>query len=161
MQRNKCFFILLVSVFFTSNSCSKFKDNDHLSLLTVKKRLIRHWALKEAILVDRNLDLMKAYPYLSQDELNFGYAADEKVLGTKNLHNVTLSTKAIMQPANCVLKDRNRKIYLENAPDWYVYYLTITKLTTKELWLEGNPIWRICARDTLTEFLKLKYEAKD
>lgn len=153
---------MLVSVFFTSNSCSKFKDNDHLSLLTVKKRLIRHWALKEAILVDRNLDLMKAYPYLSQDELNFGYAADEKVLGTKNLHNVTLSTKALHTPRDCKLTAKNTKIYLANPPDGFDYcHLTITKLTTKELWVEGNPILRICARDTLTEFLKLKYEAKD
>lgn len=144
--------IIFLLAFATLSTC-RFKDNDNISLLSVKRRLGRTWLLKEAVLLDsNNLNLIAQKPWLMNDSLII--SRFEK--GNK----IFWRTRHLKSGFLCELRDNKTKIF-QTPPSPGEFYLTITRLTTKELWLQGNPILRLCDRPSSSEIMKLKYVAAD
>jgi hypothetical protein len=137
-----------IVVLFLFNAC-RYKDNKNISLLSVKKRLCRTWQLKEAFDQGNNFDLIALNSKLLNEELTF-----EKYNGD----TLIFKTSAIKMGLGCVLKNRKTEIYYGLGTD--PHHLTITKLTSRELWLEGNATGGICYTCGLEQNVKLKYIAK-
>jgi hypothetical protein len=140
--------IIICSLLAFLGDC-RYKDNDDINLKSVKKRLGRTWLLKEALLTDsNNLDLIAQKPWLNRDSLYISNGGGNKInFRTRHLRGFFL----------CELIDRKTKIQM--PPNFSnEYKITITRLTSKELWMEGNAILRLCDRPFATQ-IKIKYEA--
>lgn len=147
MKKRIILFSILCAFILGNNFC-RYKDNEMLSILTVKKRLNRTWLLKEA--TSDGINLIERDSKMLNEELQIELLKDDKLFLTTAAMNV-----------GCVFKDKKTKIYPGGGIDPKNYHLTITKLTNKELWLEGNPILGLCRyTSVVSDFVKLKYSAK-
>lgn len=150
------FSILILFLLYVLDGC-RYKDNDYPSLLSTQRRLSRAWVLTEAHLIDsNNLDLIKRNPSLVFDTIYF------KRYDNRKKTQFRYSKMPNWFP--CELRIRKTKIYLdvENLPlPISDYHLNITKLTTKELWMNGHPLLGMHGRESNKGLVNLKYKAAD
>ncbi len=147
----KIVFFTFFSVFFLFINSCRYKDNDNLSLLSVKKRLNRTWQLQSALLVEGSVDLIERSPDIKNEELQIQVFNNEELI---------LATKYMS--VGFTFKNNKKEIYYGTGDDGNKNHFTITKLTHKELWLEGNPTMGICNGNVgLSNYVKLKYHAKE
>lgn len=149
-MRNKPLFYFLVFVVMTA--CNRYKYNDKNTLQPVKARICREWTLTEAYKLSHQV----------KTKIKLPNGSEEKILFTNHVSPNRLSIKIIRESWEyaCVLEENKTELHWRDAPDNYPYFLKITKLTNSELWMEGNPLFRLLDRDTIEEFLELKFKAQ-
>jgi hypothetical protein len=137
-------FSLFIFALIIFNQC-RYKDNDKISLHSVKKRLEKTWVLKEGIRDGNDLT-----SYYINEEITFSNVTNEKigVSGTIGSGNY---------PRLYDFKHRKTIISLSNGST--TYELKITKLTNKELWMEGNCVGGFIG-SSVNNIIKVKYSAK-
>lgn len=103
------------------------------------------------MLVEGSVDLIERYPDIKNEELQIQVFNNEELI---------LATK--YNSVGCTFKNNKKEIYYGKGDDERKYHFTITKLTNKELWIEGNPTLGICNGNVgLSNYVKLKYHAKE
>jgi hypothetical protein len=133
------YYIQLSLVIVLLSQC-RYKDNDRISLRSVKTRLEKTWVLKEGIRDGRDLTT-----FFLNEELSFAYVSNSKVsIKTSGFYNIYYA-----------FNFKNHKTTIYAGP----YELKITKLTNKELWMEGNGIIGILSAG-YNDIIKVKYHAK-
>lgn len=109
------------------------------------------WKLKEAHLIQPvQLNLIDADPSLLGETISFKRDFADQILMRTEVSKVYL---------NCKLENNKTEITLKFT-NGEKAVLKITRLTQKELWMEGNPVFYLCNRDSMNEFLSLKYDAQ-
>lgn len=131
-------------------SC-RYKDNNSISLRIVKNRLKGIWLLQEAIVLgSNNFDLIHWNPNVKIGTLN--------IVTSLVGNQIVIKHIAFAFWVECELKNNKEDIYVNDesivSDD---KHLTNTKLTYTVLWVEGNPMLRLCYREPTDEKLKLKY----
>lgn len=136
----KLFYFSFIFLFFFS---CRYKNNDNLSLQLVKTRLQKTWVLKETI-VD-GIDLTSV---LLNEELSFTGVKKNEILIRGPYATIYLKYG---------FKNNKTTIFRigQNVGE-----LKITKLTNKELWMEGNSIIGGLGGGSTTNIIKVKYNAK-
>jgi hypothetical protein len=124
----------------------RYKDNDKLNLYSAKKRLEKTWLLKEASVDDFNV--IEYSPSLLNEELFFENVTNKSLyLGAGERH---IAYRYIFQ------NKKTEIYYSDESGNWS---LKITKLTNKELWLEGDGVGNMAGASKQNK-VKLKYIAK-
>jgi hypothetical protein len=131
----KTIYIFLVLIIF--NQC-RYKENDKISLTSVKKRLEKTWVLKQGI--SDGLDITS---YYLNEELTFSNVSKTKITIQ---HSGRVGT---------TFDFTHRKTIIS----FNEYNLKIIKLTNKELWMEGNCIGGFIG-SSFNNIIKVKYNAK-
>jgi hypothetical protein len=133
--------ICLILALIVFNQC-RYKDNDRISLYSVKKRLEKTWILKEGI-----RDGVNITSYYLNEELNFsGISKNSITIQHTGRVGITFE-----------FTHNKTTIYSTNGID--AYNLKITKLTNKELWMEGNCVGGFIG-SSVNNIIKVKYSAK-
>lgn len=145
MKKNKInnFNLLLFILVTLLLSNCRYKNNDKIALLPVKNRLEKTWILKQGIL--NGVDVTRFY---LNEELSF------KDVTKHNLYIAT-SNSSIFRLHNF----KNKKTTIFRVIQNETFELKITKLTNKELWLEGSGIINILGAN-YNNFINAKYIAK-
>jgi hypothetical protein len=133
--------ILALTILLLSNC--RYKDNDKIALLSVKNRLEKTWVLKQGI--SNEVDVTGSY---LNEELSI------KDVDKHTLYIAT-SSSGIFRLQN--FKNKKTTIYSEMQSE--TLELKITKLTNKELWLEGRGIINILGASP-NSVISAKYNAK-
>jgi hypothetical protein len=131
----KTIYLILISIIF--GHC-RYKENDKISLHSVKKRIEKTWILKEGI-----RDGIDITSYYLNEELTFSNV---------NKTNITIQYTG---RAGTTFNFANRKTTIV----FNEYNLKIKKLTNKELWMEGNCIGGFIGSG-FNNIIKVKYNAK-
>lgn len=136
--------VYLILIFIIFSQC-RYKDNDKISLFSVKKRLEKTWILKEGI-----RDGNDVTSYYLNEEITFSNITKEKI-GINGINGSGNITRLYD------FKERKTIISLSNGSA--NYELKITKLTNKELWMEGNCVGGFIGSN-FNNIIKVKYNAK-
>ena len=133
MKNTITLFLILVFV------CKcRYKNNDTLSLQLVKTRLQKTWILKEGI-----RDGVDVTSYYLNEELTFS-----------NVSNTNITIQHSGRVGTTFDFTHRKTIISFNE-----YKLKITKLTNKELWMEGNCIGGFIGSG-FNNIIKVKYTSK-
>ncbi len=136
--------VYLILIFIIFSQC-RYKDNDKISLFSVKKRLEKTWILKEGI-----RDGNDVTSYYLDEEITFSNITKHKI-GINGINGSGNITRLFD------FKERKTIISLSNGSS--NYELKITKLTNKELWMEGNCVGGFIG-SSFNNIIKVKYNAK-
>lgn len=132
----------LIILIFTSTliiSC-RYKDNDKIVLSTVKHRLLKTWYLKQYNLNDSDVIVTSYYKIVC-----------------KELKNNKLAITVNDNPLSNIFYLKNKKTEIVRPDD--DKFLTITKLTNDELYLEGDRIFGMPGSHT-NDIIKAKFSSK-
>jgi hypothetical protein len=134
--------LILLLILLLASKC-RYKNNDNLSLQLVKTRLQKTWVLKETI-VD-GIDLTSV---LLNEELSFTGVKKNEIL-IRGPYSTVYSKYGFKNNKTTIFRIG------QNAGE-----LKITKLTNKELWMEGNSIIGGLGGGSTANIIKVKYNAK-
>ncbi len=135
--------IIYLFLFILFNYQCRYKNNEGISLQSVKTRLQKTWVLKEGI--SNGVDVTSDY---LTEELSFNNVTKNKI-----------DIKKTGQSAFYGFDFKHNKTIIFLTTQAKNYELKITKLTNKELWMEGDNISGLIGsnRDYI---IKVKYNAK-